>query len=151
MFSYFNCWNRLSSKEKTTESWHLQLTPSNFLVAVSLDLPLVALGCWQPAWLPGSEVLEPGLPWLGSAGKAARPVQLPEQRWWSKANNIIGHKHRGCTQWQGNTRSFILQTSNTSLTGRRTYLLAPQLGPMISRNWAKRSLGLIGFHKAPQD
>lgn len=48
------------------------LTASSFLVATS-QMPLVAFGCWQLAWFPGSEVLEPGL-WLEAEGKAARLV-----------------------------------------------------------------------------
>lgn len=58
---------------------------------VFVGFPLVALGCWQPSGLPGSKVLQPGLPWLGSAGKAACPTQL------CKANSTSGHKDRVVT------------------------------------------------------
>lgn len=87
VFSCFSCWNRLSSKKKSTERWKWQLTPWNFLVSL-----------WVFPWWPldagslqGSLGARCCSTWLGSAGKAACPTQL------CKANSTSGHKDRVVT------------------------------------------------------
>lgn len=125
-------------KRKPQKAEILQLTPWHFLASVSLDLALVALGCWQPSGFPGGKGLQPGLPRLGSAGTAlvslSTAMEQSKQHCWPRGQG--DDRHIFNPSYPNNSRCFtngILQLTNALLSflpPRKLSLPALQLYPI---------------------